>query len=203
MKKKISYVILAIIFIIDIVLTAVLGLKVNLNYSEGVNITFSVENTTIDMTRLDTIAKDVFGKNKYLIKNVEFFGDSALIKVKDVNDDQINSLCEQINSKMGTELEFSNFKVNYVPNVKISSIVEPYILPIGLSLLLIVAYYAVRYKGASQMVSLLKNLAIYFILYYSVFAICRVPFSGITMPVAMALYLIVVILNTKKFEEDK
>lgn len=203
MKKKISYVILAIIFIIDIVLTAVLGLKVNLNYSEGVNITFSVENTTIDMTRLDTIAKDVFGKKQYLIKNVEFFGDSALIKVKDVNDDQINSLCEQINSKMGTELEFSNFKVNYIPNVKISSIVEPYILPIGLSLLLIVAYYAVRYKGASQMVSLLKNLAIYFILYYSVFAICRVPFSGITMPLAMALYLIVVILNTKKFEEDK
>ena len=203
MKKKILYVLLAIIFIVDIILTACLGLKVSLNYAEGVNLTFSVENTTIDMKKLDDIAKDVFGKNSYIIKNVEFFGDSALIKVKNVNDDQIISLCDKVSSELGTTLEFSDVKVSYVSNVKISSLIEPYILPIGLSLLLIVAYYAVRYRGSRQMVSLIKSLAIYFILYYSIYVIGRVPFTGLSMPLAMCLYLIVVILNTRKFEEEK
>lgn len=203
MKNKILYIILAIVFAVDIILTACIGLNVNLNYGEGYTVTFSVENTTIDMDKLDSIAEEIFGKNNYLIKDVEFFGDSALIKVKEINDDQIISLCDKVNSEFETELEFSDFQLTHISNVKISSLVEPYILPVGLSMLLIVAYFAVRFRGAKQMVTLIRNVGVCAGLYYSIYAIGRVQFNGLTMPIAMGLYVLVVAISTMKFEQEK
>lgn len=205
MKKKILYIILAILLIVDIVITKQIGLKVSLYYAEGYTITFK-EKDTIELSEVKEIAKDIWGEN-FLIQNVEFFNDSAIIKVKEIKDGQISELYTKLNEKYSSELNEEDIKVEHVSNVKISTLVEPYIIPIGLSFLLIIAYYAVRYKGVRQMVSLLKYLLIGALILYSVYALFRVPIGSFTMPLYMTLYfgitLAYTIISEKKFESNK
>lgn len=203
MKKKIVYIILAILLIVDIVITKQIGLKVNLYYAEGYTVTFK-EKDTIELNEVKEIAKDIWGNN-FLIQNVEFFYDSAIIKVKEIQDGQISELCAKLNEKYSSELKEEDFGIEHVSNVKIRTLVEPYIIPIGLSFLLVIAYYAVRYKGIRQMIDLLKYLLIGALILYSIYAILRVPVGSLTMPLFMTLYfgitLVYTIISEKKFEK--
>jgi preprotein translocase subunit SecF len=202
MKRKIGYCLLIVILIACIIITATKGIKVDLNYAEGDVISFSTDEKDIDMDKLDNIAKEVFGKHNYLIKKVEFFDNSALIKVKEIKDGDLQSLADKINAEMETNFTTASFTTDHVTNTKISSIIEPYIIPIGLSLLLIVAYYAVRFKGSKQMIKLIRNVVAWFLVYYAIYAIGRVPFSGLTMPILMGLYILVVAFSTFKYEKE-
>ena len=203
MKKKILYIIfiiICIICIIDIVITVSKGLNVGLYYGEGYNITFSESN--INLKDIKSIAKDVFGK-EFVVQKVEFFNDSCMIKVKNVNDDQINNLCTKLNEKYSSELKSSDIKVEHISNVRVRNIVEPYIIPSILSLLIVLGYYAVRFRGASQMLGLVKNLVISNVLIYSVYAIGRLPVNVLTMPISIVIYLLVVLVYTLYSEKQK
>ncbi len=194
MKKKILYVVLAIIFIVALILTAVVGLKVDLNYAEGNTITFTV-GKNITTEEISNIAKEVFGNDEFLVQEVEMFGDSALIKVrKDITEGQLSNLCTKLNEKYEIELETSDLDVNHIPNNKLRNVIQPYIIPMGLSTLLIVAFYAIRFKGTKKMLNLIKYLIIAEGLLYSLYAICRVPVNELTMPLAVTVYTLVVII---------
>lgn len=194
MKKKFIYGLLAIVLLVDIIITAVVGLRVSLYYGEGYTISFS-EKSTIEKADIEQIAKDVFEKD-YLVQNVEFYNDSALIKVKNVSDEQLSNLATKLNEKYSSTIESSDLKVEHVQNVKIRSIVEPYVLPLIIATLLILAFYAVRYRGSKQMLGLLKYLVIAEALLYSAYAICRVPVNTMSMPVAFTLYGLVILVYT-------
>ena len=193
MKKKILYIIfiiICIICIIDIVITVSKGLNVGLYYGEGYNITFTESN--INLKDIRSIAKDVFGK-EFVVQKVEFFNDSCMIKVKNVNDDQINNLCTKLNEKYSSELKSSDIKIEHISNVRIRNIVEPYIIPSILSLLIILGYYAMRFRGASEMFGLVKTMIICDVLLYSVYAIGRLPVNVLTMPMSIVIYVLVVL----------
>lgn len=201
MKNKIFYAVVAVVFVIAIIITATIGLKVNLNYGEGTSIAFKVENR-IEISEIKDIAKEVWQKD-YLVQKAEFFEDSAVIKVRGVSQEQLEKLCKLINEKYSEELEVDDLKVEHVSNVKIRTLVEPYIAPIGLSLLIIVMYYAIRFKGIRQMVDLVKFIAIFEALVYSAYAIFRIPVSGITMPIVAIVYFGTVLGYTFKCEMNK
>lgn len=198
MKNKVLYLILAVIFIVAIVITAVKGLKVDLYYGEGYTIKVT-EKESVELADVKAIAKEIWG-NEVIVQNVEFFKDSVEIKVRDVNDEQLNQLKDKLNEKYSSELEYSDLNVEHVSNVKIRTLVEPYIIPMGLSLLLILAYYAVRYRGARRMIELLGWIIAIEGLMFSVYAIVRVPVNGLTLPIAVCLYVLTVIINSAKSE---
>lgn len=200
MKKKVLCIIFVIICIIDIAITTSKGLNVGLYYGEGYDITFSESN--INLKEIKSIAKDVFGNN-FVVQKVEFFNDSCMIKVKSVNDDQINNLCTKLNEKYSSELKSSDIKVEHVSNVRVKNIIEPYIIPTILSLLILLGYYAVRFRGASQMFGLVKSLIIADVLIYSVYAIGRLPVNVLTMPISIIIYVLVVLGYTVYSEKQK
>ncbi len=197
MKKKIIYIALAIIFISTLIVTAVVGLKVDLYYANGYTVTFTV-NKKVTEAEIKDIAKEVFGDEETLVQSVELFEDSALIKTKnEITEEQVQTLCDKLNEKYEVELSTAdNFTVSYSSNVRLRNVIEPYIIPIGLSTLLIVGYYAIRYRGVRKMLGLLKYLVIVEGLLYSVYALCRVPVNELTMPIALSLYAIVVSVYT-------
>lgn len=190
MKKKILCIIFVIICIIDIAITAIKGLNVGLYFGEGYNISFSESN--INLKDIKSIAKDVFG-NKFVVQKVEFYDDSCLIKVKSVNDDQINNLCTKLNEKYSSDLKNTDIKVEHISNIRVRNIVEPYIIPTLLSLLIVLGYYAIRFRGASQMFGLVKTLLIVDVLIYSVYAIGGLPINVLTMPILIIAYVLVVL----------
>lgn len=199
MKNKVLFLMLAIIFIIAIVMTFAKGLKVDLYYGEGYTIKVT-EKDSMSVEDVKSIAKEIWG-NQVLVQNIEFFNDSVEIKVRDYNDDQLTQLKDKLNEKYSSDLEISDLNVDHVSNVKIKTLVEPYIIPMGLSLLLILAYYAIRYRGARRMIELLLWILVVEGLMYSVYAIGRVPFNGLTLPIAVCLFVLTVILNSVKDEK--
>jgi len=67
MKRKIAYIVLAIIFIAAIIVTITCGLKVDLNYSEGENITFTV-GKTITTDQIKQILALMYERKKKMTK---------------------------------------------------------------------------------------------------------------------------------------
>ena len=191
MKNKIIYAIIVLVFIVAIAMTFFKGINVDTYYSEGYTISFTEKNA-INITDVEKIVKEIWGNN-YNVQKLEFFNDSAEIKVKDYTDEQITSLKDKLNEQYNSELEESSFKIEHVANVRLRSIVSPYIIPVILSFVIVMIFYAIRYRGARKMIELLVCLLIFEGLFYSIYAIGRIPFSAITMPLAMCIYVLVTI----------
>lgn len=204
MKKRVLFIIVAILIIIDVIITKQMGVKVALYYGEGYTLSFK-EQDTINLNDIREIAKEIWG-NSFIVQNVEFFKDSAIIKVKKIEDGQVEALYTKLNEKYGSDLNQDSIKIEHVSNIKVRTLVEPYIAPVGLSLFLVIAYYAARYKGIRQMIDLFEYIGIGAILLYSMYAIFRIPFSSLTMPIFMTLYitttLVYTIITENKFEEE-
>ena len=194
--KKICYIVLAVIFIAAIIITIAKGLNVGLAYGEGATIKFAVTGEEVEPADVKVMTDEVFPGRKVLIEKLELFNDSCSIKVKDYTDEELQKLVEKINEKYGSELKVDDFYVDRVPNVRLRTLITPYILPIGLSLLLIVGYYAIRYKGTKEMIGLIKYLVIFEGLLYSSLAICRIPYGRLTIPIALTIYILTVVFYT-------
>ena len=110
MKKKILLVSVLILLIVDIIITATIGLRVSTEYAEGYLIKFH-EKSTISTDDIKSIAKEIWGKN-YKVQKVEFFDDSAVIKVRSYDSDQIETLKNKLNEKYSSNLETSDFERN-------------------------------------------------------------------------------------------
>lgn len=199
MNKKIVYIVLTIVFIIALILTATIGLRVDLSYGEGTEIGFSI-NKNLDIKEVSKIADEIWENSN--VQSIEFLGDSALIKVKEANSEEIATLRSKINEKYQVELKEENMSINHVSNTKLRTILEPYIIPVGLSTLLILGYYSIRYKGAKKMLNLLKYIAIAECMLYSIYAICRLPINELTMPIATILYTLIVLVTSAKLEME-
>lgn len=198
-KGKIALIVFLIIFALDIILTGVVGLRVNMYYGGGTVIRFQLSNTTFDINDIKSITKDVFGKD-YMVKKVEFFNDNALIKVKSASDEQLNNLCTKLNEKYSSNLTTDDLEVNYEANVKIRNIVEPYVIPVGISIIFVLVYFAIRFRGSKEMTEYLKSLIVVEVLFYSLYAIGRVKVSQLTMPIALSLYVLTTLIYTTKTE---
>lgn len=200
MKKKILLASVLILLIVDIIITATIGLRVSTEYAEGYLIKFH-EKSTISTDDIKSIAKEIWGKN-YKVQKVEFFDDSAVIKVRSYDSDQIETLKNKLNEKYSSNLETSDFEIEHIANSKIRYLVEPYILPIGLSVLFVLVYYTIRFKGAKEMIELLVNLlAVGFVL-YTIHAICRLPVSPFSISFVIIAVILTILFTTFKFEKD-
>ena len=199
MKKKVIYSILVVLFVAAIIVTVVKGFKVDLYYAEGEVVTVNV-GRDINLKEISGIVKDIFKGQDILLQEVEMFKDSFSVKTTKVTEEQLNDLVKKIKEKYGSKLSRNNVEVDHEKNVHLMDILKPYIAPIGLSLVFILAYYAVRFRWSAYMYNLIKYLIIVGMFTYSVIVLCRIPVSLITMPCLLAIYSLVVILHAARSE---
>lgn len=202
MKKKIIYMIVALLIVTSLIITAIKGLNVDIVYREGVTISIS-EESGITKEDAQEIASQIWTNGDYVLQRIEFFDDSIMIKVKEASDEQIEELLNKFNEKYSSEKTLADITVEHVSNVKLRSIIEPYILPIGMSTLIILGYYAIRYRGAKQMIIVLKNIIMSEGLLYSIYAICRVGVNALTMPIGLCVYILTIAITTAYLETRK
>ena len=200
MRNKILCGALVVVFIIAIIMTFVKGINVDTYYAEGYEISFT-EKDTINLADIEEIANGIWGKG-VKVQRIELFNDSAEIKVKDYNDEQLEQLKNKLNEKYNSDLQISNLKIEHVPNIKLRTIIAPYIIPVILSLVIVLIFYAIRYREARRMAELLICIVICEGIFYSLYAICRIPFNTLTMPIAMCIYTLS-ILGFTVYNENK
>ena len=201
-KSKILCVILAVIFIAAIISTAIRGLKVDINYSEGVTMVLDI-GKEFETKDIRDIAKEIWSGKDVLVQKVEVYDESVSVKVPELNEEQINNFVTKINEKYQLELTSADVSVLYNSNERLRNIVRPYIIPLIIATALIVVYYSIRFKGVKEILNLLLTLIAVEGIIYSIHALLLLPINVFTMPVVMIAYAGVVIGITIKSETKK
>lgn len=206
MNKKVFYAILICVIIAGAIVIATMGLKTDITYSKNLrlDIYLGKEYTRED---IEQVAKEVFGNERMQLQQVEYYGDMFTItlpqEVEEL-DSKIEQLTNKLNEKLGLELKKENIAKVYQPHIRLSSVLKPYLVPLAISMIVILAYVMIRFRK----IGVWKTLAFYVLtvlaselLYLSILAICRVPINRLVTPIGLAIYVIVITVVTAKQEK--
>ena len=123
----------------------------------------------------------------------------AGIKVKKYTKDELDNFKTKIAEKYEMDKKEIELHEVSVPTTRISSIVTPYVLPMILVTGLSLIYVGIRnFKSNERLKILLKVLVTITIvigLYFSIIALFRLPFGIYTMPLALAIYVITLLIS--------
>lgn len=210
-KKNLIGILLGIIIIIGIILTATMGLNLDLMYSNHKSIDINIQKQ-FENEDVNKIAKEVFENEKVKVQKVELYEDMVSVIVKDATDEQLENLNTKLNEKYELENTKDDMVITNVPSVEILDLVKPYILPVSISFVVIIIYlgiYMAINNRVNRKLSILKEiskaiLAIIGIelLYLSVFAITRLEVNYTTLPIGIIIYAFTTILILMNLEKQ-
>lgn len=203
-NKKIVYIILACIIVIGMIVIAISGFNVSLKYSPNKQITVYL-GKEFKNDDIRYLVREVIGNNNIIVQKVEMYEEIASITVKDITDEQVEQINNKINEKYSLENTVKdNIIVTENTNFRIRDLVKPFIIPIALSLVVILVYAAIRYRKINILEVLSKILGINILaelLFVSLLAIIRIPVNIITIPIALAIYIITTLVVFNDLEE--
>ena len=204
-NNKIIYLlaIILIIIVAGLVMLFTKGMNYDLVYGENTSIELYLQ-TEFEFSDIKNIITEVFG-NKTKIRQINNLDYDILIITKSASDEQLDSLISKVNEKYGLNLEKSELIITNNAQISSKDLISPYILPVCISFLVIVAYLIIRYKKLGifnvLLYSILTVVCIQ-LLILSIYAIARLPINYYTMPISMLLYIISIIVLSGKFEND-
>lgn len=194
----------AIVIIIGIIIVASLGFNVDVVYKDYFMIEVGI-GEDFNIGDIKSITKDVLQNSSVDVEKSGNYQDNAIIKVREINDSQKVSLCNKINEKYGTEIKAEDIKVSYIPSIRLSDLVKPYIIPVVIATALILVYMAVRFSklGIGKVLLQVVSLScIAELLYFALIAITRYPVNRLTLPVAVIIYMTILTVLTGNFEKQ-
>lgn len=212
--KKIIYAILICIIIAGIVVIASVGLKADIIYSKNVELDVYV-GKTFERKDIENIVNEVFPNERVIINEIEMFGDMFSVTLADTRtEDELNSKVEElvtkVNDKYDTDLENDDIAIRHNPKAKLSSIILPYAVTIGISMALILIYVGIRYRKLGVVRTILTYIVSILaveMVYLSILAIIRYPINRIVIPIGLVLLVTVVTIlgfvNEKKLTSVK
>ena len=206
MKKyfNIKTIFLAISIVIIIAGTTTIGIsgfEKSLEYKAGTRIEVNIPEGYEKQEVID-IAKECFKTEEILFSKIENVNKVAGIKVTNYTQAQFEKYLFEIAEKYKIEAEKMEYYEIVVPETKISTVINPYILPVILITVLSLIYVIIKnYKSNNKIKTSLKVLGILVItlcLYFSIIALFKLSFSIYTMPLAFAIYIVTLLISVNK-----
>ena len=206
--KKIIYAILVCIIIAGIVVIATMGLKADIIYSKNVEINIYI-GKNFEENDIKDIVNQVFANERNIIQKVELFNDMVSITLPDTRSEEelnekIDELNNKINEKYETENKTEDIEIIHNPKIKLSSIIMPYVISLGISMIIILIYVGIRYRKLGS----LKIIATYTLtivagemLLLSIIAISRYPINRIVIPIGLLMLVIIITILGLKNEK--
>lgn len=204
MKNKIL-IGLAIVILVGIIITVAVGFNVDMCYRDYNLVDIKI-GQDFNINDIKTITNEVFQKQNVEIQKAGVYSDNVVIKVNNITDEQKNSINTKINEKFGINNSVDDIKVNYIPSYKLRDIIKPYIIPLIITTVLILAYMAIRFRkiGIAKVISQAVILTIIAeLLYASIIVITRYPVNRLVMPVGVVIYITIITVLTGMFEKQK
>ena len=207
--KKIIYAILICIIIAGIVIIATVGLNADIIYSKNVELEVYIDKG-FEKKDIEEIAKQVFPNEKLIVQEVGYFQDIVGITLEDTRtDEELNTKIEELNTKINEKYEIENaaedITVTHNPKVKLSSLIMPYAVTLGISIVIILVYVCIRYKKLGTiktLVTYVLSIGASEMLLLSIIAITRFPINRIVIPIGLLLLVVVItilgFINEKK-----
>jgi preprotein translocase subunit SecF len=200
--KKVLYLGLALLIIAGIIVVLLKGFRVDLMLEQHEEITYSME-TEYDLKDIRNICNEVFENKKVVVKEIELFGDAVQINVDSVTDEEKTNLVDKMNEKYETENTVDDLKIDSIPNVRIRDWVTPYIKPVAISMLIIIAYVAIRFRKLNTLKllgELIGKIVITILAILSVVAIIRLPLMPCYITILTAIAVAECVFYLAKYE---
>lgn len=201
-NKMISYIVIALIILVGIGTIFAFKLNFTLTYSEHTTINVYL-GKAYNLQDVKEIVEETLGKQDTIYQEIETFGDSLAITVKDITDEQISNLESKLKEKYEIASTETILQTNKIGHIRGRDIVKPYIVPMLIATIIVCVYTGIRYVkiGALKTVcTVLLRLIVLEALLLSVIAICRIPIGIYTIPVAILLYIGVILFTTISYE---
>ena len=206
-SKKILLLGLILLIIAGVIVIALKGLNVSLMFKdhETVNLYIGKE---IDYNEFKNLCKEIFGDKKVVLRRVELFGDSISINVSSITDEEKENLANKINEKYvdedGDKYTAENITVRSVPKVRIRDIIRPYVKPVLISAVLILAYMLIKFRkmkayellGKIALILIVSEIAL-----ISFIAIVRIPVTSIVINLMFVMAVIELVVYNIKLEK--
>ena len=200
--NKIITIIVALVIIAGIVVTCVAGLNVDMKSQEHEQVMLNIDKE-YKLSDIMEITKDVFNGKTVDSQKAGSNNKQVLVSAKEITEEEKANLVSKINEKYGTTIEEDKTEVTIVPKTKLSSTVNPYILPIIIIIVLAIVYSAFRYKalGAIKVVlQYLLGLLIIGLLVFSLIALTRLEVGTVTVSALFAGVALSLFTMTSIFE---
>lgn len=208
MKKiknpKIVYLIAILVIIVGIIVGCVWKTNFSLMYAEHTRIDVYL-GKQYNLDELKQITEEVFPNQKIAYQEIETFQDSIAISVEYVSDEQLELLKEKIQEKYEIEDIDSSIMTTTVPHYRIRDMVKPYVVPMVITTLIILAYVGIRYLnlGIFKVIfTLVIRLVVSEAVLASIIEIVRIPVGIYTIPVAILIYIFVTISTVVGYENE-
>lgn len=208
-NKKTLYILIAIIIILGIISIFTFRLNFTLMYSEHtkINVYLGKEYNLEDIKK---ITEETLGKQEMIYQEIEIFKDSIAINVKSATDEQISALETKLKEKYEIGESEKIVVTDTVGHIRGRDIVKPYIIPMIIVTIVILAYVGVRYLslGLTKVITtLIIRLVLSQALLLSVIGLIRIPIGVFTMLFVILLYIAVVmytvIQNENRLEKNR
>ena len=92
------------------------------------------------------------------MQDVEYFGEMVLITLSSPTDEQIDNFLAKVNEKYSLDYDRDDLNIVSMPAVTVQEVINPYILPIVLSVIIAIVYIAIRYHSLGIMKMIGKTL---------------------------------------------
>ena len=203
--KKIVQVLLICLIIAGIIVISTAGFNVGLKYSEHIEISINV-GSQFNVADIKAITKEVFGNTNVLVQQVELYKDMVQITVKEATEEQISSLNDKINEKYEIENQLTDIKIVHISNVRLRSIIKPYILPISIVSIITIVFAMIAFRKLGVLrvayemaISIVAPQAIL----ASFYAVTRIPVNRLTTIIAIMIFIISITLPMVKLDKEK
>lgn len=206
LNKKVVILGLCLLIVAGIVVVLFKGFNVNFLLEQHEVIEFVI-GKDFEMKDVRNICNEVFKDKKIVLKTVEVFDDAVSINAESITNEEKENLVNKLNEKFGTTKSIDEVTIETVANVRMRDWIKPYVQPIAISAVVILAYIAARFREENLLKLLAKIVGIILITILSllsILAIFRVPMSPIYIMglTAVAIVELMVYINTHERKEE-
>ena len=200
--NKILVILVAILLVIGMFLIATRGFNYSIEYKGVTELKFML-GQVLDMSEVESIAKEALNNKEMKIQKIDYFNDSINISVVDPTDEEIQALIDKFNSRYGQNNTMESISIIKTADTSLYEIAKHYIVPVIIAVILVAVYMGIRFRKQGILkVTLLPIVmsAVVEALYLSALAILQIPVSIWTMPIALVLLLITLTIYAYRFE---
>lgn len=204
-KESKIILLLIILFIISGIITLlVAGFEKNAIYAAGTRIEVYIPQGYEKQDILE-IAKESFNGKEFAFEEVEKLNQVAGIKINKYTKEELDNFKSKISEKYKIEEDKLEIYEIKLPRTRIRTDIMPYVFPVTLVTVLSLIYVlfkSIKSKNAwKNILKIIAILAITLGIYFSILLIFRIPYGSYTMPIALAIYIITLLIavnNLKK-----
>ncbi len=198
MKKKILYGIITVIILLGIIMYFIHGFNTGTKFGGYTKLSLYLE-SGINLDEIKPIVSESFNGKNATYQDVEYFGEVVLITLPSVTSEEINSFIAKINEKYSLEYTADNLNILTMPGQGLYEILNPYIIPLLILLIISMGYFGIRYRAlgiAKMMIKPLIVIVVLIAVVMSIYLIGNFPLDTGSIPISLIALAIGLIYTT-------